>query len=136
MNTCCRKKPYLWWPWASFDCQGKVENFLWKSENSNVTFWWWLKTCEVIYQIYFWGDQFQILQNITSTYQVSGKVRIWYLALSYNFWEQQNCTKLRKNDHFDYYFVRCVLSLRLVVVRISLSSKTLFLYVVITTFRL
>ena len=38
---------------------------------------------EVIHQIYFWGDEFKILQHITSTYYVSGKVEILYLALFY-----------------------------------------------------
>ena len=40
---------------------------------------------EVIYQIHFWGDEFEILQHITSNYEVSGKVEILYLALSYVF---------------------------------------------------
>ena len=68
---------------------------------------------QVIYQIYFWEDEFEFLQHITSTYWVYGKVEMLWLALSYVFWVQQNCAKLHKNENFDYYFVRCILALEI-----------------------
>ena len=40
---------------------------MWKTKNFNVHFddgW----KHEVIYQIFFWSDKFEILQHITSTY--------------------------------------------------------------------
>ena len=44
---------------------------------------------ELIYLICFWGDKFEILQHIKSSYYVTGKVKILYLALPYVCWEQR-----------------------------------------------
>ena len=45
LNAYCKKNPwYLWWSWASIDCQGKGKNVMWKSKHSNVTLEWWFMT--------------------------------------------------------------------------------------------
>ena len=69
---------------------------------------------DVIDQICLWGDEFEILQYITSTFRyLETLVGIFHFTLAYVCWEQQNCPNLHKNGYFDHYFLRCVIVLEI-----------------------
>ena len=96
----------LWWSWGSIDCQGKGKKVMWRSKNSSVTFWWWLKTWRNLPNLLLrWW-----IRNFATHYlRLLGIWRSWNFVFGIIL--EQNCPKLHKNENFDYYFVRCVLAL-------------------------
>ena len=96
----------LWWSWGSIDCQGKGKKVMWRSKNSSVTFWWWLKTwCNLPNLLLRWW-----IRNFATHYlRLLGIWKSWNFLFGITL--EQNCPKLHKIENFDCYFVRCVLAL-------------------------
>ena len=96
----------LWWSWGSIDCQGKGKKVMWRSKNSSVTFWWWLKTwCNLPNLLLRWW-----IRNFATHYlRLLGIWKSWNFLFGITL--EQNCPKLHKIENFDCYFIRCVLAL-------------------------